>query len=136
MWIITPEERAAFAGLKADAERDKFMGQFWGRRNPTPNSAENKAKEEHYRRIKYADKYFTSAKTPGWKTDRGRIYIIYGPPDEIDSHPRAGAVFTKPTDLWRYHSLHIDGVDRTNVDMKFVDECSCGEHELQSGSKD
>ena len=83
VWIITPEERTAFSQLKHDEERDQFMKQFWEHRNPTPNSSENKAKDEHYRRIAYANLHFTTASAPGWKTDRGRVWIVYGPPGEI-----------------------------------------------------
>ena len=64
----------------------KFIEQFWERRNPDPGASENKFKEEHYRRIAYANEHFAASR-PGWKTDRGHLYIIYGPPDEIDSHP-------------------------------------------------
>ena len=129
VWIITPEERYAFQRLSADQERDQFMNQFWERRNPTPGSAANPAKDEHYRRLKYANAHFTTAKTPGWKGDRGRVYIIYGPPDEIEAHPASASA--KPTELWLYHLLHIDGVDRQNAVMKFADTCSCGEYEQQ-----
>lgn len=129
VWIISPEERSGFLQLNADEERDEFMKQFWERRNPTPGSSQNPAKQEHYRRLQFANAHFTTAKTPGWKGDRGRIYIVYGPPDEIESHPASASA--KPSEFWRYHLLHIDGVDRHNVDMKFTDTCSCGEYEQQ-----
>ena len=89
IYIITPEERAAFTQLSNDEERDQFIEAFWQRRDPTPGTLENGYKEEHYRRIAYADEHF-GAGVPGWKTDRGRIYIIHGPPDEIESHPSGG----------------------------------------------
>src|SRR5271157_2943955 len=85
-WIITPEELSAFKQLSNDEERDAFIEQFWLRRDPTPDTPENEYKEEHYRRIAYANEHFASG-IPGWRTDRGRIYIAYGPPDQIDSHP-------------------------------------------------
>ena len=88
-WIITDEERAAFKQLSNDDERDQFIEQFWLRRDPTPDTAENEYKEEHHRRIAYANEHFASG-IPGWKTDRGRIYIVYGPPDEIESHASGG----------------------------------------------
>ena len=136
VWIITPEERTAFSQLKSNEERDKFVEQFWERRNPTPNSSENKFKEEHYRRIAYANIHFTTATVPGWKTDRGRIYIVYGPPDEIESHPAGVASsFAKPTEFWRYHLIEEHGVDRKNVDMTFVDVNGDGNYQLQPPAK-
>ena len=89
VYIISDEERKAFKQLSNDEERDKFIEAFWQRRDPTPDTEENEYKEEHYRRIEYANEHF-AAGVPGWKTDRGRIYIMYGPADEIDSHPRGG----------------------------------------------
>src|SRR5580698_8759663 len=86
VYIITPEERSAFLRLQTNEEREQFIEQFWLRRNPDPDSPENTFKEEHYRRIAYANEHFASG-IPGWKTDRGRIYIMWGPPDETDSHP-------------------------------------------------
>ena len=85
-YIISDEERAAFKSLQSDPEREHFIEQFWLRRDPTPGTPENEFKEEHYRRIAYANDHFAAA-IPGWKTDRGRIYITYGPPDEKESHP-------------------------------------------------
>ena len=88
-WIISDEERSAFLQLSNDEERDSFIEAFWQRRDPTPDTPENEFKEEHYRRIAYANEHF-AAGIPGWKTDRGRMYIVYGPPDEIDAHPSGG----------------------------------------------
>src|SRR5690348_14732933 len=85
-YIITDEEKAAFKRLQTDEEREQFIEQFWLRRDPTPDTAENEFKEEHYRRIAYANERYASG-IPGWKTDRGRIYITFGPPDENESHP-------------------------------------------------
>jgi GWxTD domain-containing protein len=131
VWIITPEERAAFSQLNHDAERDEFMKQFWERRNPTPNSSENKAKDVHYQRIKFANAHFATASTPGWKTDRGHVWIVYGPPDEIESHPAPGPTgLTKPTEFWRYHLIQEHGVDRKNVDMTFMDASGHGDYQL------
>jgi GWxTD domain-containing protein len=150
-YLITNEERAAFEKLPTDDERQLFIQQFWDRRNPKPGSAENEFKEEYYRRIAYANEHF-AANVPGWKTDRGRIYIMYGPPDEIDSHPVASANFAKPTDIWRYRYIDeyappkpviVQGktelkgqtIRRLNVEMKFVDACSCGDYRLESPPK-
>src|SRR5271156_6818708 len=88
-WIITDEERSAFKQLSNDEERDQFIEAFWQRRDPTPDTEENEFKEEHYRRIAYANEHY-AAGIPGWKTDRGQIYIMYGPADEVDSHPSGG----------------------------------------------
>src|SRR5713226_2249360 len=89
-YIISDEERSAFLRLQNNEEREQFIEQFWLRRDPTPDTVENEFKEEHYRRIAYANERFDSG-IPGWKTDRGRIYIKFGPPDEIESHPSGGS---------------------------------------------
>ena len=89
-WIITDEEKSAFMQLSNDEERDQFIEAFWQRRDPTPDTEENEFKEEHYRRIAYANEHY-AAGIPGWKTDRGRIYIVFGPADEIESHPSGGS---------------------------------------------
>jgi GWxTD domain-containing protein len=94
-YIITPEERAAFKQLSNDEERDQFIEAFWQRRDPTPDTLENEFKKEHYRRIAYANEHF-GAGVPGWKTDRGRIYIIHGAPDEIESSPAGGTYERTP----------------------------------------
>ena len=134
-YIITPEERSAFLHLETNEEREQFIEQFWQRRNPDPDSAENTFKEEHYRRIAYANEHF-SAGIPGWKTDRGRIYIIWGPPDEIDDHPTGGS-YQRPYDEgggetdtfpfvdWRYR--YLEGIGE-NVVIEFVDPSMSGEY--------
>jgi GWxTD domain-containing protein len=99
VYIITAQERAAFLGLSTDAQRDQFIEQFWQRRDPTPGTRENEYKDEHYRRIAYANEHFSSSLPPpaglGWRTDRGHIYIRYGKPDEIESHP-SGGTYERP----------------------------------------
>jgi GWxTD domain-containing protein len=137
VWIITDEERAAFKQLSNDEERDNFIEAFWQRRDPTPDTEENEYKEEHYQRIAYANEHF-AAGVPGWKTDRGRIYIVFGKPDEIDSHPSGGSyerpmeegggqTSTFPFEDWRYR--YIDGIGQ-EVIMEFVDTCMCGEFHM------
>ena len=137
VWIITDEERAAFKQLSNDEERDNFIEAFWQRRDPTPDTEENEYKEEHYQRIAYANEHF-AAGVPGWRTDRGRIYIVYGKPDEIDSHPSGGAyerpmeegggeTSTFPFETWRYR--YIDGIGQ-EVMIEFVDTCMCGEYHM------
>ena len=88
-WIISDEERTAFKRLQTDDEKQSFIENFWLRRDPTPDTEENEFKEEHYRRIAWANDRFASG-IPGWKTDRGMIYIKFGPPDENDSHTSGG----------------------------------------------
>jgi len=145
VYIITDEERAAFKQLSNDEERDQFIEAFWQRRNPTPDSEDNEYKEEHYRRIEYANEHF-AAGIPGWKTDRGRIYIMYGPADEIDAHPSGGTyerpndegggeTSTYPFEDWRYR--YLDGVGQ-EVIIEFVDTCMCGEYHMtmDRGEKD
>ncbi len=113
-YIITDEERAAYKRLQTNEEREKFIEQFWLRRDPTPGTVENEMKEEHYRRIGYANGAYAdgpASRLEGWKTDRGRIYIRYGPPDEKETHPAQGY------EEWLYH--YIDGVG-TNVIVRFV----------------
>jgi GWxTD domain-containing protein len=125
-YIITQEERDAFKNLQKDDEREHFIEQFWLRRDPTPGTTENEFKEEYYRRIAYANEHFLE-RGPGWKTDRGRIYITYGPPDEIDNR-RAGptASDTYPVQQWRYRL--IDGW--TDVTIEFVDATGTGEFHM------
>jgi GWxTD domain-containing protein len=136
-YIITDEERAAFKQLSNDEERDSFIEAFWQRRDPTPDTVENEFKEEHYRRIAYANEHY-AAGIPGWKTDRGRMYIVYGQPDEIESHPSGGTyerpmeegggeTSTFPFEQWRYR--YIEGIGQ-EVIIEFVDACMCGEYHM------
>src|SRR5580698_9518636 len=137
VWIITDEERAAFKQLSNDEERDNFIEAFWQRRDPTPDTEENEYKEEHYQRIAYANEHF-AAGVPGWRTDRGRIYIVFGKPDEIESHPSGGTyerpmdegggeTSTFPFEDWRYR--YIEGIGQ-EVIVEFVDTCMCGEYHM------
>ncbi len=136
-YIITDEERAAFKRLNTDEEREQFIEQFWLRRDPTPDTVENEFREEHYRRIAYANEHYASG-IPGWKTDRGRIYIMYGPPDENESHPSGGTyerpieegggtTSTYPFEQWRYR--YIEGIG-TNIIIEFVDPTMTGEYRM------
>ncbi len=136
-YIITDEERQAFKRLQTDEEREQFIEQFWLRRDPTPDTAENEFKEEHYRRIAYANERYASG-IPGWKADRGRIYITFGPPDEIESHPSGGSyerpieegggtTSTFPFEIWRYR--WIEGIG-TDILIEFVDPTMTGEYRM------
>jgi GWxTD domain-containing protein len=134
-YIITDEERKAFMSLSNDEEREAFIENFWLRRNPNPDSPENEFREEHYRRIQYANDHYAAGK-PGWKTDRGHIYIAYGAPDSIDSHPSGGMyerpmeegggeTSTFPFEVWHYR--YLEGLGE-NIDIEFVDTCQCGDY--------
>ena len=147
VWIITPEERTQFAKLSSDEERNEFIRQFWQRRSmETPGG---NFKKKYYQRIAYANEHFRGPGIPGWKTDRGRIYIMYGSPDSIDAHLNADGA-TKPYQLWHYRAIHEFSkpereqgtaglrsrlVTRKDVDMKFIDTCSCGNFQLQASPK-
>ena len=136
-WIISDEERAAFKQLSNDEERDQFIEAFWQRRDPTPDTEENEYKEEHYQRIAYANEHF-AAGIPGWKSDRGRIYIMYGKADEVESHPSGGTyqrpmeegggeTSTFPFEQWRYR--YLEGIGQ-EVIIEFVDTCMCGDYHM------
>src|SRR5580700_9578124 len=144
-YIITKEEHDAFLRLTTNEEREQYIEEFWRRRNPDPDSPENAYREEHYRRIAYANERFSSG-LPGWKTDRGRTYILWGPPDEVESHPSGGtydrppeqgggSTTTYPWELWRYRHLEDIG---DNIELEFVDPSSSGEYHLtmDPGEKD
>ena len=144
-YIISDEERKAFKNLSNDEEREAFIEQFWLRRNPNPDSPDNEFREEHYRRIAYANEHFAAGK-PGWKTDRGHIYISFGKPDSIDSHPSGGSyqrpmdegggeTSTFPFETWHYR--YLEGVG-DNIDLEFVDTCQCGDYHftIDRGEKD
>ena len=136
-WIIADEELTAFKQFSNDEERDQFIEQFWLRRDPTPDTIENEFKEEHYRRIAYANERFAAGKA-GWRTDRGRIYIMYGPPDSTEGNPAGGrymrppeegggSTSTFPFEIWRYRYLEEIGQE---VEIEFVDTCMCGDFHM------
>lgn len=135
--IITPAELDAFEKLETDDEREQFIKIFWDQRDPDPDTEENEFKEQHYERLAYANEHFTSGK-PGWMTDRGRIYVKFGKPDGIESHPAggmyqrmsyegSGSTTTYPFEKWFYR--HIPGV-RSGVEIEFVDPTGSGEYRL------
>lgn len=136
-YIITDDEKKAFKALKTDEERENFIENFWRRRDPNPDTEENEFREEYYERIAYANEHFTSG-TPGWKSDRGRIYIAWGKPDSIESHPSGGQynrpsyegggeTTTYPFEIWFYR--HLDNVGE-GLEIEFVDPTSTGEYRL------
>ena len=137
VYIIAPEERTAFLQLSTSEEREQFIEQFWLRRSSNPDLPENDFKEEHYRRIAYANEHYASG-IPGWKTDRGRTYIIWGPADEVDSHPTGGtydrpmnegggSTSTYPWEMWRYR--YLEGLGN-NIEIEFVDPSGSGEYHM------
>jgi len=140
VYIISDEEKKAFHQLNTDEEREQFVEQFWLRRDPTPDTVENEYKEEHYRRIAYANEHYAAGKA-GWRTDRGRIYIVFGPPDEIDAHPSGGQynrpieegggeTSTYPFETWRYRYIEGLGDKGQEVMIEFVDPCMCGDYHM------
>jgi GWxTD domain-containing protein len=143
VYIISPEEKDAFNKLATDEEREAFIEQFWVRRDPDPDTPENPVREEHYRRIAYANEKFTSG-IPGWKTDRGRVYIAWGPPDQLDSYP-TGHIYQRPLyegggstttyayEVWWYR--HLDGVG-DDIELEFVDPSGSGEYRIARNPED
>ncbi len=138
VYIITQEEREVFNKLTTPEEKEKFIEQFWLRRDPSPGTIQNEFKEEHYRRIAYANERYQHGGVPGWKTDRGRIYITYGPPTEIEAHPSGGpynrpmhegggGTVTFPFEVWRYRYIEGLGGD---IEIEFVDPSWSGEYRI------
>lgn len=137
LYIITDEEKKAFKKLQTDEERERFIEEFWRRRDPDPDTDENEFKEEYYERVAYANEHFASG-IPGWKTDRGRIWIMYGKPDELETHPMGGAynrpsnegggsTTTYPFETWFYR--YLAGVG-SGVEIEFVDPTGSGEYRI------
>ncbi len=136
-YIITDQEKKAFKALTTDEERENFIENFWRRRDPNPDTEENEYREEYYERIAYANQHFASG-IPGWKTDRGRVYIAHGKPDSIESHPAGGSydrpawegggsTTTYPFEIWWYR--HLDGVG-DGLEIEFVDPTGTGEYRM------
>ena len=134
-WIITDQELAEWKKLSSNAEKDRFIEQFWKRRDPTPDTEENEYKEEHYRHMAYANEHFAAPGVSGWRTDRGRMYVMYGKPDAIEAHPlgewskRADgrSVEIDPFEIWRYR--YLEGIGQ-EIEVQFVDPCRCGEYHM------
>ena len=137
VYIITDEERKAFKKLQTDEERERFIEEFWRRRDPDPDTDENEFKEEYYERVAYANEHFASG-IPGWKSDRGRIWIMYGKPDERETHPMGGqydrpsyegggSTTTYPFETWFYR--YLAGVG-SGVEIEFVDPTGSGEYRI------
>jgi GWxTD domain-containing protein len=142
-YIITKEEKKAFYALQTDEERENFIENFWRRRDPNPDTEENEYREEYYERIAYANEHFSSG-IPGWKTDRGRIYIAWGKPDSVETHPTGGSydrpsyegggsTTTYPFEVWFYR--HLDNVGE-GLEIEFVDPTGTGEYRLARNSNE
>jgi len=130
VYIITDQERAAYQKTTSDAERNKFIEQFWVRHNPTPSVSPEVFKEIYYRRIAYVNERYSTSGTDGWRTDRGHMYIVYGPPDEVESHP-SPSIGKLPFEVWLYK--HLDGIgDR--VTLTFIDRTGKGDYVLAPGN--
>jgi GWxTD domain-containing protein len=132
LWIISPDERIAFDQLATNQDRDHFVETFWQRRNPSPSGETNAFKEEHYRRLAFANQHFAFS-VPGGETDRGHIYVVYGPPASTKSGSTldiSGAV--KLTITWHYVAAPDSGEDK---DLRFVDRCNCGDYRLETPLK-
>src|SRR3989442_7448635 len=138
-YLVSEEDRQVFSKLTREEERDQFMEEFWRRRDPDPSTPINEFKEEFYRRIAYANENFTAG-APGWRTDRGRIYIVYGPPNRRDAHPTGGryqkppwqggdTITTFPFEIWEYN--YIPGIG-DDITIEFVDGTSTGSYELET----
>ena len=137
VYIITDPERDVFNSLTTVEEKEHFIDQFWARRDPSPGTADNEFREEHYRRIQYANERFAAGR-PGWRTDRGRIYVKYGEPNGLERRPTGGG-YTRPIgegggrttvypyELWRYN--FIEGVGK-DVEIEFVDETRTGDYRI------
>jgi GWxTD domain-containing protein len=145
LYIISNQERVDFRKLWTNEQRDRFVTAFWDRRNPVPGSATNTFKIEHYRRLAYANAYY-AAGIPGWKTDRGRVYVMQGPPDNISYHPYASNLIARilrgsaaenskkisyVAEVWHYRN-----VKGRHLDVSFVDTCQCGEYLLVPNESD
>ena len=134
--IITQPERDAWNKLQTDEEREQFIGAFWHLRDPDPDTDENEYREGFYERVEYANEHFSSG-VAGVKTDRGRIYLRFGRPDEVESHP-AGGTYNRdlsegggstsayPFERWWYRNLP----GRSDVAIEFVDPTSTGEYRI------
>ncbi len=136
-YIITEDEKKAFKKLATDEEREQYIEMFWRRRDPNPDTEVNEYLEEHFERIAYANQHFASG-IPGWKSDRGRIYIMYGPPHEKETHPMGGqydrpsyhgggSTSTYPFETWFYR--HLPGVG-SGIEIEFVDPTGSGEYRI------
>ncbi len=134
IYIITPKEKEVFLELRTEKERDIFVQAFWKQRDPTPGTPANEFKEEHYRRISYANEHFgRETSRPGWMTDRGKIYILLGPPQDISAFE--GGTFVHPVTIWSYQGKPEYGLP-SYFDIAFYKRRGMGEYILYSPTLD
>jgi GWxTD domain-containing protein len=134
VYIITPRERQVFEKLRTAREKDIFMEAFWKQRDPTPGTPENEFKEEHYRRIDHANRYFgRQSPLPGWKTDRGRIHIILGEPNDIQKFDNTAETY--PAEVWFYQGKTESGLPPA-FNIVFFKELGSGDYKLYSPTRD
>jgi len=134
VYIISPREMDVFKQLKTDRERDLFIEAFWKHRDPTPASPQNEFKTEHYRRLNYVNQFFgRSSPLPGWKTDRGRIYIILGEPNDIQRSTGKSEVY--PNEIWFYQGKTEQGLP-AGFNIVFFQKHGSGEYKLYSPTLD
>lgn len=137
-YIITPAEREIFLNLPSEEERGKFIENFWKKRDPNPATPENEFKIAYYRRMAFVNKFFSHSGIPGWRTDRGRIFIILGPPNEVqndylasrDSLSQPGAI----KETWTYWDLPNPNLPYA-LEFTFVDRYGTGHYELETGPR-
>lgn len=133
VYLITPRERQVFLDLASDRERDLFIESFWRHRDDSPETERNEFREEHFKRIAYANGHFIGSGRPGWKTDRGKIYIILGPPRSI--RPYGGTDAVLPCEVWSYQGLAIPGVPN-EFDLLFFQKNHIGDYVLYQPAGD
>ena len=138
VYIISENERDVFRSLRTDAERENFIKMFWRRRDPTPETPINEFREEHYRRIAFANDTYFEGKA-GWRSDRGRVYIMFGPPDFFETNPGGGRGFLLgnnaptaefPSEVWTYREIPGLKLQESRVDFTFVNYYAAGSYQL------
>ena len=132
-YIITPREKEVFLSLPTEADRGQFIETFWKKRDPNPQTPENEFKQEYYRRIALANKFFSVGGIPGWRTDRGHFFILLGPPKEIerDLSPSSSVLTISqgPMETWQYWDLPNPNLPY-NLEITFVDKFGTGNYVL------
>jgi GWxTD domain-containing protein len=127
-YIITDSERRVFSSLPTSDEKLVFIESFWERRDPTPETPENEFREQYAARFGYANAQFRAGR-PGWKTDRGRIFILLGPPSYIDRNPMGRTSTERPSEVWTYMSLKHPDLP-SSLEVGFVDFFGTGDLEI------
>ncbi len=121
-YIATREELQIWKNLAGAESKKKFVTRFWADRDPDRSTALNEVYEDHLSRVAFANEQYRTPYRPGWKTDRGRVVIVYGKPDAVDH--MAGESDAKPYEIWYYDSI------QSGVQFVFVDKSGFGNYEL------